>query len=1280
VDETLAWVVSDGSTGLFTFTGLPAGGCYSFYEHYFISSFKQTQPVEVNGLSQDMTGVNIGTCMVQLTFDPPSLPDGNVNEPYDVTVTIGGDGVPPYTMEFVENNSLLPAGLDYTLDGQAGTIRIHGTPTETGFFYVTVDMDWTDPDTGEGFYGWFQSSLDIVDLADDDNDGVANWQDNCLSIYNPDQRDYDLDGMGNACDDDMDGDGVPNGADNCLTTPNADQADTDGDGVGDACEFGGPVLFEQLPIVPYMAIPADTGALVEPGTPRSAAEDIIVVDEPLTIAKLQLWGFYASESGPSDPTTYVDSFTVILHTADAGTGLPAAATAYAESSIAPDRVDSGRFPGEYLYTLTLAEPLVLQPGTYWVEIYNTGGSETAFFAWEMGWPDSTGMSAESFAHAWEVPGVTWSSATEMEIPVGLSLRLIGTEEGPTTASISGTAFDDQNANGVYDSGEPGLPGVTVGLAQDCDWANVVTLTSGADGSYAFNDLQAGQAYCVDVLPPDGYKVTLYDLLIDALDADVTGRDFGLTNQALFTWMPSTPDEGGAATFAAVGGFAEHAWQITEPGVACNSDMWGSPDATGPTADLSFGPSGQYQVCLLMSNSAGYPVFDGQLVTVANVAPAMPYGLSVFPQPSDVGQQVQVEVAYVDEDPVTCEIDYGDGTVEAGTVLAGEPVCTGSHAYAAAGTYTIQVSLSDEATTTDATTDHVVLAPVPDTPAVGAPFVITAGPQGEEVAEPSFVGQEVVGVAYVQYADEAATCTFDYGDGTGAQAGVMGYYNESTRVCVGPWPWHTYTEAGDYTLVVTVTNSNGKTGSNSAVHQVIAPVSTPVLTGISPASAVAGSADLPLAVSGSSFASSSIVRWNGADLATTYVTESQLTAVIPPAHLETAQTAQVTVYTPEAGGGTSDVLAFFVTEAAADVTEQDVASGTDPSASVTPAAATASGEGLLVVAEYDDNPGGEVSFTASGTYFDVYTAPDSSFSQVTITACGLDASDKLFWWDHDLDKWVKASPQSYDAGCVTLTVTEGSSPSLSQLQGTAFAVGTETGENTAPVADPGGPYLGAINTAISFDGSGSTDADDDPMTYAWTFYEGDIEGGTGAAPTHSYDSAAIYNICLTVNDGTVDSDPVCTMAVVYDPSAGFVTGGGWIDSPAGAYVPDPELSGKANFGFVSKYKKGASVPEGNTEFQFQTGGFNFHSTAYEWLLVSKDQLTAQFKGSGTVNGALAPDGSAYKFMLWAGDGTGDNGADTFRIKIWWEADSVENVVYDNGFDQEIGGGSIVVHTK
>ncbi len=45
------------------------------------------------------------------------------------------------------------------------------------------------------------------------------------------------------------------------------------------------------------------------------------------------------------------------------------------------------------------------------------------------------------------------------------------------------------------------------------------------------------------------------------------------------------------------------------------------------------------------------------------------------------------------------------------------------------------------------------------------------------------------------------------------------------------------------------------------------------------------------------------------------------------------------------------------------------------------------------------------------------------------------------------------------------------------------------------------------------------------------------------------------------------------------------------------------------------------------------------------------------------------------MTWATDGS----PDTFGIRIWWE-NGGENVVYDNGFNHAIGGGSIVIHTK
>jgi hypothetical protein len=217
--------------------------------------------------------------------------------------------------------------------------------------------------------------------------------------------------------------------------------------------------------------------------------------------------------------------------------------------------------------------------------------------------------------------------------------------------------------------------------------------------------------------------------------------------------------------------------------------------------------------------------------------------------------------------------------------------------------------------------------------------------------------------------------------------------------------------------------------------------------------------------------------------------------------------------------------------------------------------------------------------------------------------------------------------------------------------------------TATFTDPG---VLATHTAVWEWGDGSTS----PGIVT------EADGSGSVLGTHAYTAAGVYAIRLAVlDDGGYLGESVFEYVVIYNPEGGFVTGSGWIWSPTGAYAPDPSLVGRATFGFVSKYQRGASVPTGNTNFRFKAGDLNFQSSSYDWLVIA-GQDKAKYKGVGTINGS-----GNYGFMLTAVDGS----PDTFRIKIW-DKDAGDGVVYDNkmgaGDDTydgtALGGGNIKVH--
>jgi hypothetical protein len=86
---------------------------------------------------------------------------------------------------------------------------------------------------------------------------------------------------------------------------------------------------------------------------------------------------------------------------------------------------------------------------------------------------------------------------------------------------------------------------------------------------------------------------------------------------------------------------------------------------------------------------------------------------------------------------------------------------------------------------------------------------------------------------------------------------------------------------------------------------------PVLSAVSPDTASAGRSTATFAVSGSDFRKESLVHWNGAAIATQYVSSTELRATVAEAQLQAPGAASITVVTPQPGGGTSAPVAFSV---------------------------------------------------------------------------------------------------------------------------------------------------------------------------------------------------------------------------------------------------------------------------------------------------------------------------------------------------------------------------------
>jgi len=233
-------------------------------------------------------------------------------------------------------------------------------------------------------------------------------------------------------------------------------------------------------------------------------------------------------------------------------------------------------------------------------------------------------------------------------------------------------------------------------------------------------------------------------------------------------------------------------------------------------------------------------------------------------------------------------------------------------------------------------------------------------------------------------------------------------------------------AGCQTFTV---NQDGAPASNPA----------PVITALLPSGVNAGSGAFTLTVNGSGFIGTSVVNFNGAARATTYVNSGQLTAKILATDVASAGTPPVTVTNPSLGGGTSNSVAFNVTAVTAPVATL-TSSLAFPSTTINTTSAA-----LAATLSNTGNATLNISKIALAG-----TNPTDFAITTGTNACGATLAASA-----SCNVYVTFTPAAAQAYAATLTVTDNASPTTqsSSLTGTGVTAPAPAASLTSSLAFP-----------------------------------------------------------------------------------------------------------------------------------------------------------------------------------------------------------------------------------
>ena len=175
-------------------------------------------------------------------------------------------------------------------------------------------------------------------------------------------------------------------------------------------------------------------------------------------------------------------------------------------------------------------------------------------------------------------------------------------------------------------------------------------------------------------------------------------------------------------------------------------------------------------------------------------------------------------------------------------------------------------------------------------------------------------------------------------------------------------------------------------------------------------------------------------------------------------------------------------------------------------------------------------------------------------------------------------------------------------------------------NTAPECDAGGDLVATVDEAVSLIGSGSSDADGDELTYAWTL-DSAPSGSAASIDDDDLDVASLtadlegdYEITLTVSDGTDSCTDSITVEATEDETNNVPVcdAGGDLTATVGETVT---IDGT-----------GSSDPDGD-------------ELSWSWVLRSEPSgSAATISDKYTSTPSIVPDLEGdYEIRMWVSDG-------------------------------------------